>query len=165
MLLNYPELIRESSSQLAQHEHDLRGKPLGDRARMLRLLKSGQVIAIPACAQALGYSARQLYRWWHTYRSEGLDALLQRGPYAGRPTRLHAQAWQGLEEQMRQGKIASIDDARTYLREHWNITYASLHGVWHQLQRHHAKPKTGRPHHRRQRPEQQVTFKKTSRIS
>jgi transposase len=75
---------------------------------------------------------------------------------------LHPQAWQDLEAQMQAGHIASLKDAQAYLREHWNIVYASLNGIWHQMQRHRAKPKTGRPHHRRQQPEQQTAFKKTS---
>lgn len=113
-------------------------------------------------ASKYGYSYRQVHRWWQTYRSEGLHALLQRGSSPGRPTQLSPQAWQDLEAQMRAGHLASLKDAQAYLRDHWNIAYASLNGIWNQMQRHHAKPKTGRPHHRRQQPDQQTAFQKTS---
>lgn len=162
MQLNYPAIIGEADEELVEQEHAVRGTHVAVRVRMLCLLKTGQARTLPDCAQLLGYSYRQVHRWWQTYRSEGLHALLQRGSSPGRPTRLSPQAWRDLEAQMRAGHLASLKDAQAYLRDHWNIAYASLNGIWNQMQRHHAKPKTGRPHHRRQQPDQQTAFKKTS---
>jgi hypothetical protein len=48
-------------------EKQLRGRPLTDRLKLLRLLKTRTVPSLRAAAPLLGYSERQLQRWWGIY--------------------------------------------------------------------------------------------------
>lgn len=61
---------------------------------------------------------------------------------------------------MRAGRVATLEDARHYLAQTWGITYGSVSGVWWQLRRRKAKPKTGRRRHRQVDQDQQAAFKK-----
>jgi Helix-turn-helix domain len=72
----YPEMIAESYEELLKREKRLRGSPLESRIKMLRLLKGGAYRSQLQLTEVLGYSSRQLGRWWKTYRRDGLDALL-----------------------------------------------------------------------------------------
>ena len=73
---NYPEMIAESYEELLKQEKRLRGSPLESRSKMLRMLKGGAYHSQLQLTEVLGYSSRQLGRWWKTYQRDGLDALL-----------------------------------------------------------------------------------------
>jgi hypothetical protein len=66
MRIAYPMRIVESEAELAALEKRLRGPPTAPRVQLLRLLKSGTVSSVLACAPVLGYSRTQLQRWWAT---------------------------------------------------------------------------------------------------
>ena len=119
--------------------------------------------SLPQCAGLVGYSERQLTRWWGWYRRGGLDGLLAETPRRGKTSRLHPEAYGGLEEEMRAGRVATLEDARRYLAERWGIEYGSLNGVWWQLRRHGARPKTGRRRHAQADPAAQEAFRRTFR--
>ena len=155
----YPAVIGESEQELAAQERRLRGRPGAARLRMLRLLKAGAAPTLSACAPLVGYSPRQVARWWKRYREGGLPELLADKPRPGKASRLTPDALAGLEEQMRAGAIATLADARRYLRDRWGIEYASLNGVWWQLRKHRITLKTGRRRHRRADPAAQEGFK------
>lgn len=155
----YPSVIGESEQELAALERRLRGRSAAARVRMLRLLKAGAAPTLAACAPLVGYSPRQLARWWAAYREGGLAALTRERPRPGKASRLTPEALAGLAEQMRAGAIATLEDARRYLAEQWGIAYASLNGVWWQLRKHRIKLKTGRRRHRRADPAAQAAFK------
>lgn len=159
MRINYPRAITESVEELAARERQLRGRRTEVRARMLRLLKSGQVPSLAQCAPLLGYSQTQLTRWWEQYRKQGLNGVLTEAPPHGKPSKLTAEALAGLEAVMRAGKIATLRDAQRYLQEQWGITYPSLNGIWYQLRLHRIKLKTGRRRHKQADREAQEAFK------
>lgn len=122
MRIAYPTVIGEGEAVLAAAERRLRGRPVAVRVRMLRLLKTGQAASLAACAPLVGYSPRQLARWWAVYRAGGLAAVTRDGPRLGKVSRLTAVARAGLEEQMRAGRIATLEDVRRYLAEQQGIT-------------------------------------------
>lgn len=155
----YPSVIGESEEELAAAERRLRGRPAAARVRMLRLLRTGVAPTLGACAPLLGYSPRQLARWWAAYRAGGLAALTRERPRPGKASRLTPEALAGLEDGMRAGGIATLEDARRYLAERWGIEYASLNGVWWQLRKHRIKLKTGRRRHRKADAAAQEAFK------
>ena len=159
----YPAVIGESEEELAALERRLRGRPAAPRVRMLRLLKAGAARSLGGCAPLVGYSPRQLARWWAAYRAGGLAALTREPARPGKASRLTPEALAGLEGEMRAGRVATLADARRYLADRWGIEYASLNGVWWQLRKHRIKPKTGRRRHRRADAAEQERFKKTSR--
>lgn len=155
----YPTAIVESEAALAAEERRRRGRPAAARVRMLRLLKAGAAPTLGACAPLVGYSPRQLARWWKRYREGGLAGLLAEPPRPGRASRLTPAALAGLEGEMREGRIATLEDARRYLAERWGVEYASPNGVWWQLRKHRIKLKTGRRRHRKADAAAQAAFK------
>ena len=88
MYLDYPDLIEESLEELAKRERQHRSGPTSDRLKMLRLLKDGAFRSRRKLAGVLGYSERQLKRWFDTYREGGLEALLDRSAPGGRPEKV-----------------------------------------------------------------------------
>ena len=149
MRIVYPDVIREGEAELAAAERRLRGRPAAARVRMLRLLKSGAAPTLAGCAPLVGYSPRQVARWWAAYRAGGLAALLRERPRPGKASRLTPEALAGLQAEMRAGAVATLEDARRYLAEQHGVAYGSLNGVWWQLRKHKIKLKTGRRRHRR----------------
>ena len=63
---------------------------------MLRLLKEGTCRSRRQLAGVLGYSERQLKRWFDAYRAGGLEALLERKAPGGRAEAVTPEAWAGL---------------------------------------------------------------------
>jgi transposase len=123
MYLHYPDLIWESPDELARLERQHRGSPVADRLQMLRLLKSGAYRSRRALAEVLGYSERQLHRWFETYRSSGLDGLLAHQRPGGSQERISAEAFAALEAEMTAGRIATLKDAQRYLHEQHGICF------------------------------------------
>jgi transposase len=135
MRLDYRRLILESEAELSQLERRLRGSGAMPRVQMLRMLKSGQVQSLRACAPLLGYSLRQLNRWWEQYQQGGIGNLTETNGQGGRQSQLTVEAAAGLRKAIEAGEIRQLEDARRYLSEQWNIHYASLNGVWWMLRR------------------------------
>jgi transposase len=162
MRIKYPQAIQESEEELTRLEQRLRGQKAADRVRMLRLLKSGAVKSLKACAPMVGYSVIQLTRWWERYRAEGLTEMLKRQKPAGKASRLTPEAWAGLLQAMRAGHIATMQEARNYLEQRWGIRYKNGKSLWWLFKKHRVKWKTGRRRHKKTHAEQQAAFKKTS---
>lgn len=135
MHINFLTAITESELQQRGIELQQRGcRVLLDRVRMLRLLKSGGVSTLEACASLLGYSPRQVLRWWDCYKQGGLTALLATST-PGMKSRLSAEAWAALEHAQRTGQVRTLEEARVFLYENWGIYYQSVNGIWRQVQR------------------------------
>jgi transposase len=160
MRTDYDARISQSVPALLALEKQLRRRAVADRVKLLRLLKAHPVRSLRAAAPVLGYSERQLQRWWATYLASGLEAMLRWRPAPGRRERVSPAAWTGLEVAMRAGRIARLKDVQHYLQEQWDIGYRSLNGVSQLLKRHKTKLKTGRRRHRRANPAAQAAFKK-----
>ena len=78
MRIDCPQMIlQESPEGLLEWEKRLRGSPLENRVKMLRLLKSASYRSRLGLTEVLGYSGRRLWRWWKTYQKGGLEALLE----------------------------------------------------------------------------------------
>src|SRR5438034_185460 len=129
MRIKYPKAIQESEEELTRLEQRLRGQKTADRARMLRLLKSGTAKSLKDCAPMVGYSVSQLTRWGERYRAEGLAGVLKRQKPAGKASRLTGEAWAGLQAQMRAGHITTMQDARNYLERECRICATSWERV------------------------------------
>lgn len=160
---NYPDLITETEEQLLEREKSLRGSALENRVKMLRLLKSGASPSQLRLAKVLGYSPRQIRRWWKTYREDGLQALLEDKTHlrwANDKERVSPEALVALEEKMKAGEIARLEEVRVFLEEHFGIYYEGVSGLSRLLKRHQIKLKTGRRRHREASEEEQEAFKK-----
>jgi transposase len=160
---NYPDLITQTQEQLLEREKSLRGSALENRVKMLRLLKSGAYPSQLRLAKALGYSSRQIRRWWKTYREDGLQALLEDKTHlrwANNKERVSQEALVALEEKMKAGQIARLEEVRIFLEEHFDIHYKGVSALSRLLKRHQIKLKTGRRRHRKASEEEQAAFKK-----
>jgi transposase len=160
MYLDYPDLINESPEQLAKRERQYRSSPVGDRLKMLRLLKEGTYRSRRKLAGVLGYSERQLKRWFDAYREGGLEALLDRSAPGGRAEEVTPEAWAGLEDEMKAGRIARLDDAWRYLADVHGVQYAGISSISALFKRRGVKLKTGRRTNRKADPAKQAAFKK-----
>jgi transposase len=163
MWIDYGEQIPQSTTALLMLEKQLRGRPVADRVKLLRLLKSGTIRSLRAAAPVLGYSERQLQRWWAIYTTRGLDPLVQRQPRLGRQEQVSPEAWAALAVEMRAGRVARLKEAQRYLREQWRTDYRSLNGLSQLFKRHKTKLKTGRRRHRQADPAAQTAVKKDLR--
>jgi len=101
-----------------------------------------------------------------SYKKGGLEELLKsRVGERGRQELVTPEAFEELEEAMKKGEIATIEQADEFLRGRHGIEYAHPDGVGQLLRRRKVKLKTGRPRHEKADPEEQEAFKKTSRAS
>lgn len=165
MRIRYAVAITDSVEELAAHEQRIRGTKGAVRLRVLSLLKSGQAKNLTEAAALVGYSKSQAVRWWECYHAGGLAAVEQEPHHAGQPTRLTAEARADLHAAMRRGEIATLEEARQYVYDHWQIAYASINGIWWQLRQERTHKKTGRRRHQRASAAKQEAFKKTSPAS
>jgi len=162
MHIAYPQVITETLEELRADEQRLRGTAAAPRVQMLRLLKSGEATNVPQVATLVGYSPRQLQRWWQTYRTAGLGALSRVYHPAGKPAQLTEEAWAGLQSELEAGRIGGQEDARRYLAATWGVHYQSVHGISYQFKRRKVKWKTGRRRHAKADATAQAAFKQTS---
>jgi transposase len=159
----YTQVIQEESHELEKLEKHHRYTHLFQRVRMLRLLKSGECSNLAEAAEALGYSWRQLQRWFAFYRQGGLQELLKsRVDERGRKELVTPEAFEELQEAMKRGQIATISQAHRFLSER-GIEYSHPDGVGQLLRRRKVKLKTGRPRHQRADLQEQEAFKKVRR--
>ncbi len=129
MRTHYPDQIRESEEELEQLEKSLRGQAVCDRVKMLRLLKNQAYDSRRTLAPVLGYSERQLQRWWKLYKKGGLERLLEEKPVGGSEERITDEAWLALKKAMHQGIVKQLNEAQAYLQDHFDIEYQSLQGL------------------------------------
>jgi transposase len=158
MRIKYPEAIGESVEELTAHDHRCRGRKAAIRLRLFQVLTSGQAQNLDEAAALVGYSSSQVVRWWQRYRDGRLAALEHEPHHPGQPTRLTPEARADLHQAMRRGEVATLADARRYLRDHWGIAYQSINGVWWQLRQERTRKKTGRRRQVRANTEQQDAF-------
>lgn len=162
MWIDYEQAISESAADLLTVERQHRGSAIADRVKMLRLLKTDAYPSQRQLAMVLGYTERQLRRWWRVYSHGGLSALLTRDRPGGGVERLDAAALAALEAEMKAGRIGRLRDAQRFLAERFGVHYRGVSGLSRLCQRHGIKLKTGRRRHRRADPDAQAAFKKTS---
>jgi transposase len=108
----------------------------------------------------LGYCERQLQRWWTSYHTGGLEALLSEKPHGGSLERVTGPAWQSLTQAMARGEVAALKDVQQHLHTQCGIPYTGVSGLSRLLKRHQVKLKTGRRRHRNADAQQQAAFKK-----
>lgn len=162
---DYQRLIKETIEELAELERQHRHSVIGSRLRMLRLLKSGEASSVQKASNLLGYSWRQCQRWLSQYQTDGFVALLT-PPKArgGTQERVTPEAWEALDEAMKQGDIGTYGQARDFLAKQ-GVVYKDDTSILRLFKRHKVKAKTGRYRHEKADEAQQADVKKTLQTS
>jgi transposase len=88
------------------------------------------------------------------------ELLKSRVDQRGRQELVTEEAFEELEEAMKRGEIATINQAHEFLSER-GIEYSHPDGVGQLLRRRKVKKKTGRPRHENADEQEQEAFKKT----
>jgi transposase len=95
--------ITETVEELKELLHQQTNTKLKERVHALYLLKTGQVTVLEALAQVLGRNTSTLYRWFETYKAEGLKGLLHlRHGNSGRPPALPASVQEALKRRLQE---------------------------------------------------------------
>lgn len=162
MWIDDRQAVRESTAERLAVERQQRGSAIAERVKMLRLLKTQASPSQRQVATVVGYTERQLRRWWRVYTQGGLAALLQRARPGGRVERLDATALAVLEAEMTAGRIGRLRDAQRFLAERYGVHYHGVSGLSRLCQRPKIKLKTGRRRHRQADAEAAAAFKKPS---
>ena len=159
---DYQKLIKETTEELAEQERQHRHSIIGSRLQMLRLLKSSEATSVQQASNVLGYSWRQCQRWLTQYQANGLSALLT-PPKArgGTQERMTPEAWEALNEAMKQGEIGTYEQARVFLAKQ-GVVYKDDTSILRLFKRHKVKAKAGRYRHEKADASQQAAFKKSS---
>ncbi|MGA7955036.1 MAG: helix-turn-helix domain-containing protein [Gloeobacterales cyanobacterium] len=107
---------------LLNHEKSARIK---EKLQALYLYKTGKLTSRRDLAQAVGRDEATLSRWFYTYRSEGLEKLLEDKGGRGRKPDISKEALERLEHRLADPEgFNSYDEVRVWLKENCNIDTA-----------------------------------------
>jgi transposase len=158
--MNYFAHIQESTEFLLEAEKK-RGNALDrDRARFLRLLKTGECKSQAAAGAAIGLCERHAQRLWQTYRLVGFKGLMSKPSKRGFG-KLTSQQISLLRQFLRDDQAQTLEHIRAYLSGSLGVDY-TIGGVSELCKRLKIKRKSGRPVNIRQKPGAVEFFKKTS---
>jgi transposase len=124
----------------------------------LRLLKSGVCHSQAAAGTYIGIKQRASEKLWKKYREQGIQAFIHY-PFQGTRGKLNEAQKHQLSEELKQGKIQTLSEAKTYIEKHFGITY-TVGGVCYLFKQMHIKKKVGRPSNVRKDTAGAQTFKK-----
>lgn len=124
--------IIESAAELKTLLSDQTNARLRDRVRALYLRKIGTVQTRRELAALLGCNQSTIYRWFCTYRSQGMSGLLQIKTSPGKPSKLPLEVLEGLQVRLseRQG-FRSYYEIQDWLAQQYDVqaAYQTVHGI------------------------------------
>jgi len=101
------KIIKESKEELQRMLKKVKRKEEYVRLKMLVLFKERPKMSYKEASELIGYSDRQLKRWWKKYKEGGIEGLLEikkRGRKEG-VSEEKKRAVEDLKEEIRKGKI------------------------------------------------------------
>jgi DNA-binding CsgD family transcriptional regulator len=104
--------VTESLDQLFHLEERFLGKPVGNRIRMLTILKREPRRSLEEVALLIGVPAPTIKRWWRIYRGEGIDALIHPKQ---RTHPAEDQVFVELKKKLANTELRSLDEVRGWL--------------------------------------------------
>ena len=119
------------------------GLTSGSPAVFLRLLKTGACHSQAAAGTCIGIKQRVAEKLWKKYHERGIEAFIHY-PFEGTHSKLSEEQKQDLTEELRQGNVQTLAEAKAYIEKHFNITY-TVGGVCYLFKQMHIKKKVGRP--------------------
>ncbi|RCR70226.1 helix-turn-helix domain-containing protein [Larkinella punicea] len=156
--MKYTDKIKEEVDFLLDAEKR-RGNALNrDRARFLRLLKSGECNSQAAAGAVIGLCQRHSQRLWQTYQQGGFEALMI-GPSRRGWGKLSSVQISRLRQFLVDNQAQTLADIQAYLAGSLGVSY-TIGGVSDLCKRLKIKRKIGRPVNVRQEPGALEFFKK-----
>lgn len=155
-MLDYPNLIQESESDLRQRYKELTNAKLRERCEVLIWLKSGRVRSMRAAMRLKSRSGTQGQKLWNLYTSEGLSGYLRLN-YAGRKSALSGK--EELGQRLSAEGFSTINEAREWILQEYGIKYTE-NGLGNYFRRQKIKLKTGRPHDPKADEQERAVYKK-----
>jgi transposase len=158
--MKYSTQINESVDFLLEAEKKWGSALDRDRARFLRLLKTGECKSQASAGAILGLCERHSQRLWQTYRHKGFEGLMQTPSRRGFG-KLTSQQISHLRQFLRDDQAQTLEHIQAYLSGSLGVDY-TIGGVSDLCKRLKIKRKRGRPINIRQKPGAVELFKKTS---
>ena len=158
-------ILRLEILETAQELKDLlthqKSSRIKERLQALYLYKIGKLTSRRDLAQAVGRDEATLSRWFHKYRCEGLDGLLEQKGRRGRKPEISKEALDKLKHRLADPEgFNSYGEIRVWLQENCNIETA-YHVVYKTVRyRLKSKLKVPRPQSSKVDLEEQEHFKK-----
>ena len=141
--IDYGEAIKESEEELVRLERSEQHGLLRDHLRFLRLLKTGVCHSQAAAGTYIGIKQRAAEKLWKKYREGGIEAFVHY-PFEGTKGKLSEAQKQDLIEELKQGSVQTLAEAKGYIEKHFGISY-TVGGVCYLFKQMHIKKKVGRP--------------------
>jgi len=117
--------VAESIAFLDKLERSL-PESMGERVRMLRLLKEHPKEPLRAIAARFGASNATIERWWGTYCDSGIKGLLDVKPRGGNRHRiLSSDALAEMRQLISKGVLTGPADVRRWIRERHDVEYSA----------------------------------------
>lgn len=158
--MKYALLINESVDFLLEAEKKRGGALDRDRARFLRLLKTGECKSQASAGAIVGLCERHAQGLWQTYRQQGFQGLMQTPSRRGFG-KLTSQQISHLRQFLHDDQAQTLEYIQAYLSGSLGVEY-TIGGVSDLCKRLSIKRKRGRPVNVRQKPGAVEVFKKTS---
>lgn len=157
--------VKESEKEIRERLKGEKDVIIRARLQMLLIFKQEPTISYERVGKMLGYSGRQITRWWKRYEAEGIEGLMRRGKRGRRKgfgLKVPERAFEELKEEMREGRIRTIKDGIRWILENYGVQYSYPHMYRIFRIRLKAKKKTGRPYNIRKDKEKEEEFKKNA---
>lgn len=159
--IDYPNLIKESVSELKRLEKKENNARLRLRIQLLRLLKSAEVKQVKQASLLLGISAKHGYQLWHRYRDNGLTEYLKL-EYKPKESKLKPQEREKFIKHSQALGFDSQRAAREWIEKALGHSY-SQQGISVLFQRFKIKAKRARPDNILGDKEERMAYKKSLR--
>jgi transposase len=124
--------IRESAEELKALLSSQTNARTRDRVRALYLRQTCLAQTRRKPAALLGCNESTIYRWFCTYRSEGLAGLLLIPTPPGKPSKLPPTALEGLRVRLQERRgFQSYGEIQDWLAQQYGVkaAYATVHGI------------------------------------
>jgi DNA-binding CsgD family transcriptional regulator len=105
------------------------------RIRMLQVLREDPSRTLTEVAELIDSSERTVQRWWGTYCSKGLEAMMEIKQRGGKkPKRIGDAELHALQQKVRTAPFIKLDEARIWLHREHGVNY-SRSGLWYLMQK------------------------------
>jgi hypothetical protein len=128
------EVIKESLRTIEALERKSSSNVhLGNKLKMLRLIKEDPTRTLAEVGIILGCSERTVHRWLKEYQQIGLDAMVEESMPDDNRMRINQQELEELRCKLKSEKVGTLNEVQRWLKDRFGVDY-SLKAVSNLLQ-------------------------------